>query len=59
MKLSMSFVIKDEVLLYNTIQNKASNSVKKGFDSELVYNEKFLKTKIHIMKVKSIQIFIM
>ena len=41
----MSFLIKDEKLLekYNEI---FSNIVKKEFDSEPVYNEKYLKTKI-------------
>ena len=31
---------------YDKIWDKFSNSVKKGFDSEPVYNEKNLKTKI-------------
>ena len=31
---------------YDKIWDKFSNSVKKGFDSEPVYNEKYLKTKI-------------
>ena len=44
----MSFLIKDDELLekYNKIWKKVSNSIKKGFDSEPVYNEKYLKTKI-------------
>ena len=42
----MSFLIKDELLeKYNRIWDKVSNSVKKRFDNEPVYNEK-LKTKI-------------
>ena len=41
----MSFLIKDDELLekYNQIWENASNSIKKGFDSEPVYNEKYLK----------------
>ena len=37
MKLKMSFLIKNEKLLekYNEIWNKVSNTIKKGFDSEL------------------------
>ena len=31
---------------YNEIWNKISNSIIKGFDSEPVYNGKYLKTKI-------------
>ena len=31
---------------YNEILNKVSNTIKIGFDSEPVYNEKNLKTKI-------------
>ena len=32
---------------YNKIWNKASSSIKKGFDSESVHNEEYLKTKIN------------
>ena len=44
----MSFLIKDNELLekYNKIWDKVSNRIKKGFDIEPVYNEKYLKTKI-------------
>ena len=47
-KLLMSFLVKDEKLLekYNEISKKVSNIIKKEFDSEPVYNEKHLKTKI-------------
>ena len=43
----MSFLKKDDELLekYNEIQKKVSNTIKKGFDSEPVYNEKYLETK--------------
>ena len=43
----MSFFIDDEELLksYNKIWNRVRNLMKKGFDNELVYNEKHLKTK--------------
>ena len=42
-----NFLIKADELLekYNKIWDKLSNSIKKGFDSELVYNKKYLKTK--------------
>ena len=42
------FFIKNEELLekYNEIWDKVSNSMKKVFDSEPVYNEKKLKTQI-------------
>ena len=44
----MSFLIKDEELFekYNEIWEKVKNIIKKEFDSELVYNEKYLKAKI-------------
>ena len=44
----MSFLIKDNELIekYNNIWDKVSNAIKKGFDSEPVYNEKYSKTKI-------------
>ena len=44
----MYFLIEDEELLkkYKDIWNKLSNSIKKEFDSEPIYNIKFLKTKI-------------
>ena len=43
-----SFLIKDNKLLekYNEISDNISKVVKKGFDSEPVYNEKSLKAKI-------------
>ena len=43
-----SFLIKDNELLekYNEISDNISKVVKKGFDSEPVYNEKYLKAKI-------------
>ena len=42
------FFVKDYELLekYNEIWEKVRNSSKKDFDSELVYNEKYLKAKI-------------
>ena len=41
-------MIKDDELLekYNEIWDKVENSIKKEFDSRLVYNEKYLKAKI-------------
>ena len=44
----MYFLIADDDLLekYNTIWDKVSDDMKKGYDSKLVYNKEFLKTKI-------------
>ena len=46
----MSFSIKNEKILEKCNKvwdsKKFSNNIKKGFDSEPVYNEKYLKTKI-------------
>ena len=44
----MSFLIKDDELLekYDEIWEKVKTSIKKEFDSEPVYNEKYLKAKI-------------
>ena len=44
----MSLLIKVNELLEkcNRIWNKVNSSMKKGFDSGPVYNEKYLKTKI-------------
>ena len=44
----ISFLIKDDELLekYNEIWEKVKNILKKDFDSEPVYNEKYLKAKI-------------
>ena len=43
----MSILIKDNELLerYNEIWDKVSNTIKKVFDSELVYDEKYSKIK--------------
>ena len=40
------FLIKDDELLekYNEIWEKVRNSIKKGFDSDPVYNEKICKS---------------
>ena len=44
----MYFLIADDDLLekYNTIWDKVSDDMKKGYDSKPVYNKEFLKTKI-------------
>ena len=44
----MSFLVKDDELLgkYNEIWETVKNNLKKEFDSEPVYNEKYLKAKI-------------
>ena len=44
----MSFLIKDDELLEknNEIWENVRNSIKKEFDSEPVYDEKYLRTKI-------------
>ena len=53
------FLIKNNELLekYNKVWDKANNNIKKGSDSELVYNEKYLRTKVNYVKEKSAQIF--
>ena len=50
----MSFLIKNDELLEKYIKawDKVSNSIKEGFDSESIYSEKYLKTKISFMKEK-------
>ena len=47
-------MIKDDELLkkYNEIWEKVKNSIKKEFDSESVYNEKYIKAKINSFKGK-------
>ena len=42
------FLIEDDGLCekFNTIRNKVSSDIKREFDSEPVYNQNFLKTKI-------------
>ena len=51
------FLIKYDELLekYNAIREKVKNNLKKEFDNEPVYNEKFLKAKIksYIGKINS------
>ena len=46
------FFIENNELLekQNEIWDKVSNAIKKGFDSESVYSEKYLKTKIKSFK---------
>ena len=52
----MHFLIEDNNLLekYNTIWDKVSADIKKEFDSELVYDKMFLKTKIKLMVISYI-----
>ena len=51
----MSFLIKDIELLEkcDEIFKKVGNSIRKEFDSEPVYNEKYLKTKMKILSGKN------
>ena len=48
------FLVKDGELLekYNDIWEKVNKNIKKEFDSEPVYDEKYLKTKIKREKSK-------
>lgn len=48
------FFIKDEKLLkvYNKVLDKSSNILQKEIESELVYNEKYLKSKNHLTMIK-------
>ena len=41
-------MIKNDKLLekLKTIWDKVSNAIKKGYDSELIYNKKYLRTKV-------------
>ena len=50
----MSYLTKDDESLekYNEMWEKVKNSIKKEFDTEPVYNEQYLKTKIKSYKVK-------
>ena len=50
----MSFLIEDTKLLekYKEIWDKVSKVIEKGFDSESVYNEKYLKTKAEFYEQK-------
>ena len=50
----MSFLIKNDKLIekYNKIWEKIRNSIKKEFDNEPVYNEKYLKAKIKLYNGK-------
>ena len=56
----LSFLIKDNKLLekYNEIQDKVSKFVEKIFDSEHIYNGKYLETKIKSYERKINTIFI-
>ena len=53
------FLIKDDVLWkkYDDVWTKVSNSIKNKFNSEPVYNEKYLKTKMKLQK-KILSIFV-
>ena len=46
----MNFLVNDEEILdkYNKIWNKINNWFKKKFDSEPVYNDKYIKAKINL-----------
>ena len=50
----MNLLVHDKVLLkkYNVICDKISNLLKKEFDSESVYDNKYIKTKINIYNNK-------
>ena len=56
----ISFLIKNDELLekYNEIWDKISNTIKERFESESVYNEKYLITKIKSYEGKSAQILL-
>ena len=55
----MNFMIKDENIFdkYMTNWEKVSNMIKKKFNSELIYNKKYLKAKKRISTKKSFQCF--
>ena len=55
----MTLLIVDDEFLekYNDIQGKVSNNIKKGFDSEPLSHENYLKTKIKCYEGKTNKIF--
>ena len=55
----ISFLIKDDELLekYDKIWKKVKNNLKKEFDSEPVYNEKYLKATLNPITEKPTEIF--
>ena len=55
----ISFLIKDDELLekYDKIWKKVKNSLKKEFDSEPVYNQKYLKATLNPITEKPTEIF--
>ena len=53
----MSFLIRNDELLKK--HSKTWDSINKGFDSEPVFDEKYLKTKLKSFEIKSVQIFMM
>ena len=56
----MSFFIKDKKLLekYNEIWKKVSKIIKKGCDSNPVYNEKYLKNKLKVYDQKNVNMLL-
>ena len=56
----MYLVIKNDDFLekYNKLCDKVSNTTKKSYDSETVYNEKLVKNKTNVTKEKLAQFFI-
>ena len=53
-KYMLFFLIKNDELIekYNEIWNKVSKVIKKGFDSQLAYNNKYIKAKLKSYEVK-------
>ena len=52
MKLNICFLYRRLLKKYSKIRNIVSNTMEEAFDSEPVYNEKYLKTKIKFYEGK-------
>ena len=53
----MNLIVNDKEILekYSEIQNKIKSLIKKGFNSELMYNNKCIKTKVMYMQIQIIK----
>ena len=53
----MNLIVNDKEILekYSEIQSKIKSLIKKGFNSELMYNNKCIKTKVMYMQIQIIK----
>ena len=56
----MNLLVRDEVLIkeYNEIWDKIRNLLKKEFDSESVYNDKYMKTKTNLYNTYGMNFYV-